>query len=93
MEDVNFVNIQAMRELKRARQYLTPQQYRTIKGQILAGYPVGAMKGLQKLLQKRLLMRPLRQRQMVRRQVLLLKRSILSTSLTASSILVILPTS
>ena len=53
MEDVNFVNIQAMRELKRARQYLTPQQYRTIKGQILAGQTVQAMKGLWRLLQRR----------------------------------------
>ena len=53
METVNPINIQALKELKRARQYLTPQQYRTIKGQILAGSPVGAMKGLERLLQKR----------------------------------------
>ena len=53
MDKQNTINIQALKELKQARQYLTPQQYRTIKGQILAGSPVGAMKGLQKLLQKR----------------------------------------
>ena len=53
MEKQNPINIQALKELKRARQYLTPQQYRTIKGQILAGSPVGAMKGLERLLQKR----------------------------------------
>lgn len=53
METANPINIQALKELKRARQYLTPQQYRTIKGQILAGSPVGAMKGLERLLQKR----------------------------------------
>ena len=53
MEDVNPVNIQAMRELKRARRYLTPQQYRTIKGQILAGQYAPALRGLEKLLQRR----------------------------------------
>ena len=29
---------------------LTPQQYKTLRGQILAGDPEGAMKGLQRLL-------------------------------------------
>ena len=53
MDKQNPINIQAMKELKRACPYLTPQQYRTIKGQILAGSPVGAMKGLERLLQKR----------------------------------------
>ena len=53
MDTVNPINIQALKELKRARQYLTPQQYRTIKGQILAGQTVQAMKGLGKLLQRR----------------------------------------
>lgn len=36
--------------LKGARQRLTPQQYRTLRGQVLAGDSVGAMKGLRKLL-------------------------------------------
>lgn len=53
MEAINPINIQALKELKRARQYLTPQQYRTIKGQILAGQTVQAMKGLWRLLQRR----------------------------------------
>jgi hypothetical protein len=53
METSNPINIQALKELKRARPYLTPQQYRTIKGQILAGSYVAAMKGLQNLLQRR----------------------------------------
>ena len=53
MEDVNPINIQALKELKRARRYLTPQQYRTIKGQILAGQTVQALKGLERLLQRR----------------------------------------
>lgn len=43
----------AMRWLKKNRHHLTPQQYRTIKGQILAGYPVGAMNGLAKLLNRK----------------------------------------
>lgn len=29
---------------------LTPQQYKTLRGQVLAGDPDGAMKGLRKLL-------------------------------------------
>lgn len=53
METHNPINVQALKELKRARPYLTPQQYRTIKGQILAGSPMGAMKGLQNLLRRR----------------------------------------
>lgn len=36
--------------LKGARQRLTPQQYRTLRGQVLAGDSAGAMKGLRKLL-------------------------------------------
>lgn len=53
MDKQNPINVQALKELKRARPYLTPQQYRTIKGQILAGSHVAAMKGLQNLLQRR----------------------------------------
>ena len=36
--------------LKGARQRLTPQQYRTLRGQVLAGDSAGAMKGLRKLM-------------------------------------------
>lgn len=53
METNNPINVQALKELKRVRQYLTPQQYRTIKGQILAGQTVQALKGLERLLQRR----------------------------------------
>lgn len=53
METHNPINVQALKELKRARQYLTPQQYRTIKGQILAGHYAAALKGLENLLQRR----------------------------------------
>lgn len=47
------INIQALRYLKRARPALTLQQYRTIKGQILAGDTAGAMRGLERLLNER----------------------------------------
>ena len=53
MDKQNPINVQALKELKRARHYLTPQQYRTIKGQILAGQHLSAMKGLQNLLHRR----------------------------------------
>ena len=38
--------------LKVSKPYLTKQQYRTIKGQIVAGDTEGAIKGLRKLLKK-----------------------------------------
>jgi len=39
-----------LRKLKAARQMLTVQQYRTLKGQVLAGDVAGAERGLIKLL-------------------------------------------
>lgn len=39
--------------LKKARKYMTNQQYRTLKGQALNGDIEGAVKGLQKLMRKR----------------------------------------
>lgn len=50
MDALNPIGQQAMKDLKKVKNRLTPQQYRTIKGQILAGYPLGAMKGLQRIL-------------------------------------------
>lgn len=44
---------EAMNYLKIHRQHLTKQQYSTLKGQILAGNPEAAMKGLQKLMRKK----------------------------------------
>lgn len=44
------INVGAMIRLKGARHRLTAQQYRTLRGQILAGDPDGAMRGLRKLL-------------------------------------------
>ena len=40
----------AMMALKQRRKYMTRQQIRTIKGQILSGNIIGAMKGLDKIL-------------------------------------------
>lgn len=39
----------AAMNLKASRSILTKQQYKTLKGQILAGDSAGAMKGLEKL--------------------------------------------
>lgn len=44
------INVGALIRLKAARPRLSFQQYRTLRGQVLAGDPDGAMKGLQKLL-------------------------------------------
>ena len=41
-----------MLRLKAHAPQLTRQQYQTLKGQILAGDPTGAMKGLRKLLRR-----------------------------------------
>lgn len=38
--------------LKDSKEYLTRQQYKTIKGQIIAGDIDGAQKGLQRLMRK-----------------------------------------
>ena len=40
----------AMMALKQGRKYMTRQQIRTVKGQILSGNIIGAMKGLDKIL-------------------------------------------
>lgn len=50
MDALSPVGQRAMKDLKKAKSRLTPQQYRTIKGQILAGCPLEAMKGLQRIL-------------------------------------------
>ena len=40
----------AMMAIKQGRKYMTRQQIRTVKGQILSGNIIGAMKGLDKIL-------------------------------------------
>lgn len=44
------VDVRAVIQLKACRDRLTKQQYKTLKGQILAGDGDGAMKGLRKIL-------------------------------------------
>lgn len=45
-------DVKAAMNLKACRDRLTKQQYKTLKGQILAGDSEGAMKGLRRLLQR-----------------------------------------
>ena len=49
---MNYRLISFMKKLKNRRPYLTKQQYRTIKGQALAGDIDGAQKGLNSLLRR-----------------------------------------
>lgn len=46
------VNVGALIRLKHARHLLTDHQYKTLRCQIFAGDPVGAMRGLRKLLER-----------------------------------------
>lgn len=47
---MQLMQIVLLKKLKKYGKYLTRQQYRTIKGQILSGDTEGASKGLNKLL-------------------------------------------
>lgn len=47
------INVGAMVRLKGARHRLTTQQYRTLRGQVMAGDADGALRGLHKLLKKK----------------------------------------
>ena len=49
MATVN-VDTAALGHLRSAKNRLTRQQFKTLRGQILAGDPEGAMKGLQRIL-------------------------------------------
>lgn len=44
------VNVGALIRLRNAKHLLKLGQYKTLRGQVLAGDPQGAMKGLQKIL-------------------------------------------
>ena len=46
-------NTAALRQMYAFRSVLTPQQYKTLRGQILAGDAEGAMRGLKKLRERR----------------------------------------
>lgn len=53
MDDVKKINKNALRLLKMNKKHLTAQQFKTLKGQILAGDDLGAMKGMHKLLNQK----------------------------------------
>lgn len=44
------IDVKALIQIKGARSHLTYQQYRTLRGQVLAGDADGALKGLRKIL-------------------------------------------
>lgn len=44
------IDVKAMIQIKACRGHLTYQQYKTLRGQVLAGDSEGAMKGLRRLL-------------------------------------------
>lgn len=46
------IDVNAMMFLKAYRSKLSHQQYKTLRGQVLAGDPQGAMKGLKRLLNR-----------------------------------------
>lgn len=50
MDALKPIDPAALIMLKMNRQHVTAQQYRTLRGQVLAGDPDGAMKGLRKIL-------------------------------------------
>lgn len=52
MTELKPINPQVLFALKAHRAKLTPQQYRTLRGQVLAGDDAGALKGLQKILRR-----------------------------------------
>lgn len=51
--NTNNIDTGALMILRNTKHRLTKQQFRTLRGQILAGDPDGAMKGLRNLLQRR----------------------------------------
>lgn len=53
MDAVNPINQQALIQLNRARESLTRQQFKTLRGQILAGNHEAALKGLQKIQERK----------------------------------------
>lgn len=46
-------NMGALYQLNTCRRVLTPQQYKTLRGQILAGDAEGAARGLEKIMERR----------------------------------------
>lgn len=52
MDVVKQLDVAALRRLQIAKNRLTAQQYKTLRGQVLAGNADGAMRGLQKILER-----------------------------------------
>ena len=52
MSELTPINPTALLALKAHRARLTPQQYRTLRGQVLAGDDEGALKGLHKIMRR-----------------------------------------
>jgi hypothetical protein len=50
MAEIKQIDADALILLKASRPYLRPQQYRTLRGQILSGDANGARKGLNKIM-------------------------------------------
>ncbi len=50
METTRPIDYKALIQIKACRARLKPQQYKTLKGQVLAGDPDGALRGLRKIL-------------------------------------------
>ena len=53
MAENKQINKNALKVLKAQRKRLTRQQFKTLKGQILAGDDLGALKGLIKILNRK----------------------------------------
>jgi len=51
--ELKRIDVSAVIQLKACRDRLTKQQYKTLKGQILAGDGDGAMRGLRKILRRK----------------------------------------
>lgn len=52
MENLKQVDVNALVQLKASRSQLSFRQYKTLRGQVLAGNGDAAMKGLQKILNR-----------------------------------------
>lgn len=53
MEKLRRIDPQALIQIKACRDRLTAQQYRTLRGQVLAGNSEGAMRGLRNILRSK----------------------------------------
>lgn len=50
---MNKINFHALIQLKACKHRLTPQQYKTLQGQVLAGHSDEALKGLKRILRRK----------------------------------------